>query len=338
MRRAMVRVLASLTRRKLRRTLRRDPRVLTTIESTLIAMRGMPRNCEARTLHGPLFSFLRRIDPEAFFRALARVHRVAVRDLEEPVWRRYMFGGAELVHDIRNTAEWASYIMGEHDGGVRYWVHQRLGRGDVAIDIGANVGIFTHEMARLVGKSGRVIGFEHNPYAIHRLHDSLEHNGLLENVQLHQLALSDTTGRMQLTIPPKNSGAASLDRIESENAEVIEVPVERFSDWWNHNGRPPASLIKIDVEGFELPVVKGMAGYLADNKPMLLIEVTPRNRLPDTLELLAMMEELGYEVRQIINRPPYVLPLPKSLPKQLDILCVAESGASPARLEESVAK
>jgi len=120
---------------------------------------------------------------------------------------------------------------------------QVLKKGMTFVDAGANVGWYTLLAARLVGKSGRVIGFEPEPKCYRLLEKSVKENGF-ENVHLHNCILSDTEGKAQLWLAPNNLGAHSLTRME--DAARLDSVVHGHVD-----------VLKVDVEGHEPQVIKG---------------------------------------------------------------------------------
>lgn len=153
------------------------------------------------------------------------------------------------------------------------WLIPQYCRRDVgAVDIGANMGIFSRWMARHAGK---VDSFECNPHLFEHLERFLP-----RNVSLHRCALSSAPGRASLRFDPGNTG---IGTIESANrldknpgirlVESIEVEVSRLDDFQ----LGPCSFVKIDVEGHELEVLKGARQFLERNRPTLLIEIEERH-------------------------------------------------------------
>lgn len=145
---------------------------------------------------------------------------------------------------------------------------------DVALDIGANRGYYAYHLARLFRK---VEVFEPNPSVL----SSLEAWGA-PNVQVHTVALSSSSGAMDLFVPVVNgvrqTGWASFDRDNLPDApdfEVIRVPVLPLDTY----DLRPVSFIKMDVEGHEPEVLAGAARTIEENRPVVLIEVKGKNRV-----------------------------------------------------------
>lgn len=321
------RLFASVVRKRTRRRARQDSANIADLEKTLLDLRGGIDLASTWISRSLTFKALLQLDPSALYHSIAHVHRTAVRCLDEPVMRHYSVCGLHFHNDIRNTAEWAAYILGEHESGVRYWIDTVLEPGHAAIDLGANVGLLTLHMARRVGSKGRVIGVEPNPSTFSRLQQNVETNGLNSVCELHQLALGDSSGRTTLSVPRRNAGAASLGADRGADVDAVDVQVLPFSEWWNDIGRPRVRLVKIDVEGHELSVLKGMTRYLAEDRPTIVVEVTVRGREEHAQSLVVMLRELDYRITMVVNSRPYAVPLPKQLPKQVDILCMPAARA-----------
>src|SRR5258708_2156310 len=108
-------------------------------------------------------------------------------------------------------------------------ITQLLEPGMVALDIGANLGFFTHLMSRRLGAGGQVHAFESNPTMVERLSQniSLNHDSTRSPIKIHQVALSDRDGEAEFYCPVKGyEGAGGLrDTHRATIDEVIKVPV-----------------------------------------------------------------------------------------------------------------
>jgi FkbM family methyltransferase len=213
-----------------------------------------------------------------------------VRKLAEPAprWWAVTGGplrGAELL--LRPGAPpWQAEMR---EGRFEAFLHDAVAdealAGRVVWDVGAHVGYHTLAFAARVGPAGRVIAFEPNPHNAARLRQNLAHNrDLAERVRLEPMALSDEDGAERLfhtavVDDGTSSGAALESALTDDNRaayralEAIVVDVSR-ADSLVRAGRAAApALVKIDVEGGELRVLRGGAELLATARPLLLIEV-----------------------------------------------------------------
>jgi FkbM family methyltransferase len=157
--------------------------------------------------------------------------------------------------------------------------------GDWVVDIGANVGFYTKRLAELVGPEGRVLAFEPVPETFVLLASNLD-CCRLSNVTLFNAAVSETTGVVGMSIPEYSdtgqrnyyqahltSPADSELRILTVSLDSIEIPTT-------------VRLIKIDAEGHEFSVLKGMRKTLLRDHPILIVEA-PRTEVWDFLESLS---------------------------------------------------
>ena len=159
----------------------------------------------------------------------------------------------------------------------------------IALDIGANRGIWTHVLSRHVPK---VIAFEPNPKMYRILAAALP-----DNAEARQIALSDCAGTAMLEVPQRNGGwsnqHASLNPHRNEGLDVGKVEVEMCP--LNSLDLPPVGFIKIDVEGHEKAVIAGAKGLIERDKPRLIVELEERHIGQPIREAVAEIEALGYE-------------------------------------------
>jgi FkbM family methyltransferase len=137
-----------------------------------------------------------------------------------------------------------------------------LRSGMHVVDIGANQGLYTMLYSRLVGETGRVYAFEPDPDLFNAAQRNCRANGI-SNVELHNLALGAETGHLTLFRSRVNAGDNRL--APSDHAawfKGIEVPVAPLDDIL---GGKRVDFIKIDVQGWELEVLKGMRRVLREN-------------------------------------------------------------------------
>ena len=151
--------------------------------------------------------------------------------------------------------------------------------GTVAIDVGANVGMFTVPLALAVGPSGRVLTIEPSPDNVARLESNLELNSL-ENVIVEPIAVGDKAGELvlQLASDPGFHSTAELSELRSVD-ENLTVPADTLDQVWLRAHAPAVSFIKIDTEGSEDAVLRGAEQILRACQPVLLIEAKGGDRV-----------------------------------------------------------
>ena len=157
--------------------------------------------------------------------------------------------------------------------------------GDIAIDVGANIGTYSKLFSECVGPQGSVHALEPVPETFDYLLYNVRHLGL-RNVFCYQVAASDYSGTSHMSMPVWEGGRRNIYESRLDEHGDIAVRVLRLDDLFA--GMKPA-LIKIDVEGNELQLIKGARQLLTTYHPPLLVEVSS----PQTAPLLA---ELGYTI------------------------------------------
>ncbi|MFT6890321.1 MAG: FkbM family methyltransferase [Halioglobus sp.] len=145
-----------------------------------------------------------------------------------------------------------------------------LREGDVAIDIGANMGYDTLLMSHIVGKGGLVIAFEPELNNLNRLLKNVLVNSC-NNIVLQSVALSDVSGRSEILCPPEyNLGQANMR--PSSDGRSLPILTARLDQVLNSTDFDRIKLLKMDVEGYEYKVLKGM-GNLLDRVDSLTCEI-----------------------------------------------------------------
>ncbi len=172
----------------------------------------------------------------------------------------------------RETLGLSSLLYGTFERAELNFVSQYLRPGDSAMDIGANVGIFSVVMGATVGSHGSVYAFEPVAANVLRLEKNLQKN-TLDNVKVFPLALGVSDGEMQLRMAI-DPAYASLREVEAGFGNGTDVPIQvrRLDGVWESLGSPSISLVKIDVEGAEMDVLRGAMRFLTTCRPTLLVE------------------------------------------------------------------
>jgi FkbM family methyltransferase len=167
--------------------------------------------------------------------------------------------------------------------------------GSTVIDVGANVGIFTMTLARLVGETGTVIAVDPLPRNCARLRAHAEMNRH-SGVRIVELAVGDKSGFVSLnpTLDPAFVSVYS-DATIAPSPAIIEAQVRPLDEIWHSQGRPPVSFMKVDVEGSELGVLDGGKELLSTLRPVLLIEVVDQDCMT---AIRSRLDPLGYEPTQ----------------------------------------
>ena len=164
--------------------------------------------------------------------------------------------------------------------------------GGTLIDVGANVGSVS---LLLADRMEDAILFEPNPVAAARARDNLARNQL--GFKVYELALSDTSGEIGFECHSAVDGVAHVVT-KAPGTPTRMVSCVTFDEFLRQHGDPrfPISLVKIDVEGHENSVLRGMQQFLARQRPLVMFEYLQRTNLEETLRFFA---EVGYQVFEL---------------------------------------
>ena len=151
--------------------------------------------------------------------------------------------------------------------------------GNIVVDVGANIGLHTLNMARIVGNTGQVFAFEPDPSNFKILEKNVKVNNY-QNIILEQKAVGDKHGRTTLY----QSDHPGMHRIFPQTKLAkgqVQVELTSLDKYFiDSNLADKINFIKIDVEGLEFSVLKGMKNILKNNKKIkILFEFMPKNTM-----------------------------------------------------------
>jgi len=168
--------------------------------------------------------------------------------------------------------------------------------GDTVVDLGGNIGQYTLLAAKRVGLSGKVFSVEPSSLADTLLRDNVNLNSL-ENVQILKMAAWSSNG--WLTLKPgaeDNCGTAEVCE-EREANEGIRVPARRIAEVLREYGCTRIDVVKLDIEGAELPALKGMSELFDGHPPRAVYCELLRANLTDEVydEHCRFFSDRGYK-------------------------------------------
>jgi FkbM family methyltransferase len=177
-------------------------------------------------------------------------------------------------------------------------------RGGTAVDVGANQGLFSYALSNI---ADRVVAFEPNPdYAL------FARWMLRGRAEVHQVALSDASGRGTLYVPLSDDGmvlhfAGNLRRTHSQfcDTQTYDVEIRTLDDF----GLGDVRFIKADVEGSEREVLDGARATIARDRPTILLELLSGTYADPATCAAAICECFGYDAF-IVQRGERIAALP----------------------------
>jgi FkbM family methyltransferase len=171
---------------------------------------------------------------------------------------------------------------------------QHLSAGCVAVDAGANIGIYSQFLSRCVGPAGAVHSFEPSPENFRHLSAAVAG---LPNIRANELAVSDKTGRSLLYVSDKLNVDHHTYPAEGESRKTIPIK-STLDDYFAAGSR--VDLIKMDIQGFELHALRGAKRLLQENRDIkLLLEFWPfglKQAGGSADELLSFLEDQSFSL------------------------------------------
>jgi FkbM family methyltransferase len=235
-------------------------------------------------------------------------------------WRTIERHGIRYQLDISNTPDHTTYFNLTDAGDKR--LLGELKADHVVVDIGANIGIRAMAFARAVPQ-GRVIAFEPHPVSHRRLLEHLGMNAMTNVTPVNMGVGSERSSAKLYEVLENNPGMNRIlgDVEGRERFAATEIQLTPLQPVLEELGVAHVDAIKIDVEGFELEVLRGCAPILDRDHPLLFIELDDDNLRENgssAQELLAFLRNKGYT----ILRADTGHPIPGELEHcHFDILC-----------------
>lgn len=194
----------------------------------------------------------------------------------------------------------AEYFMKRGEMGTLSFIRDNLKEGQVFVDVGAYVGFFSIFASKVVGENGRVLAFEPNPQAYKILLENIKLNRC-DNISVFNIAIGGVEGFSYIDIPKgRSKSEATLLNIK----KGIKVAVKTLDDILEGIDIKRVDMVKIDVEGWENEVLKGMKRTLKTYKPILIVEKGP-------------LFLLGYNYLISIGYRPFRFNINKNFPSQI---------------------
>lgn len=225
--------------------------------------------------------------------------------LQNPVLMRRGFRLA--THSDEYTSLWFR-LYGCYERNSILFMAEELRHGGVFLDIGANLGLFSIDLA--MHTPCDVIAFEPNESTARLLHESIRLNKLENRIQVRRCAVSNTSGQLEFFDNPDNAGDSALVTASTpaQAANRHLVPVVSLDEDRDFQGMLPEGAViravKMDIQGAEVDAIEGMRETLARHKPVLLIEIAEECLLKFSKtagDLYAALAKEGYEREREID-------------------------------------
>lgn len=191
------------------------------------------------------------------------------------------------------------FVLDTHEPHVTEAFQRYVKAGDTCLDVGANIGYFSSLLAQLAGPTGEVLAFEPVPenYAVLQKNAAMAAaRGL--RITPRNVAVSSERGELKI-VRKEWSTYHEVAPLTEKEKDAERVPAVALDDVIAHLPERIISMLKIDVEGHELPVVQGLSRSLeAGRIRRMVIEVTPG---PDAQAIGALIHPYARTVRSWID-------------------------------------
>ena len=170
-------------------------------------------------------------------------------------------------------------------------VKKMIKKGDIVLDIGANIGYYTLIFAKIVGKEGKIYAFEPDLDNLAILKKNVKINGY-KNIKIINKVVSNKTGRAKLYLNKYNTGDHRIFN-SSDNRNSVEIETIRLDDYFKHHlpHDEKINFIKMDIQGAEIAAIQGM--------PLLLKNTS---KLQMVLEFfITGLKFYGFDIEKFIN-------------------------------------
>ena len=218
-------------------------------------------------------------------------------------------GGVRWRLDLEEGIDFSIYLLGAFERSTVATLRELVKAGDVVLDIGANIGAHTLGLAKNVGAAGKVYAFEPADFAFQKLLRNLALNPELQKrTKAAQVMLGSGPEK------PPNGVYASwpLEKVDSVHPKhrgrfvsTEGAVVDTLDGFVAREKVSRINLIKMDVDGHELPVLQGGRSVLREHRPVIVMEMSPYVHAEEQNSFAAVIEvlkEFRYKIEDARNR------------------------------------
>jgi len=168
------------------------------------------------------------------------------------------------------------------------------------VDVGANVGYFTIRLAERFRQRGRVLAFEPHPKLAKMTEQNASLNGFTSVVTVYPFALADFEGERDFSFERGHMGSGVMEsNDDTERFEVIQAHVRKLDDVLDADAT--VDLIKIDVEGHELGVMRGMRQIIARSPHLKILFEKIGTHVGQEADIEALLYPFGFQLYEVLS-------------------------------------
>lgn len=191
-------------------------------------------------------------------------------------WTIYEWFGKEIsfvtpdkTHFIsmpNNYSSFAVYFTNFRDPNIQSFLNKKIAKGSIFVDAGANIGTYTVRASQVVGEMGKVIAIEAHPFTYDYLLRNIRLNNL-KNVIPVNIALGSEHGTTEIVFNQTNAGET---HIATSGEKSITIPMQSLDEILSRLNISKVDYLKIDVEGFEFPLLLGAKNIIKNNQNIII--------------------------------------------------------------------
>jgi len=181
---------------------------------------------------------------------------------------------------------------------------RELKKGMTCLDVGGNIGYYTMLESKIVGDNGKVIAIEPSPPNFKYLKKNLDMQES-SNVKAYNFAAGDKDGEVNFLVYKESNGSFTIPDGEKTDlpGDIIRVPSKQLDSFLDEISIDKVDFVRMDVEGYESHIIKGMKKTIEKFKPMFQIEVhSSLLGKKGTEEFLREFQSAGYEAKYYVPR------------------------------------
>jgi FkbM family methyltransferase len=245
--------------------------------------------------------------------------------------------GVTVNIDMRHRNWYQVYKKGYHEQDVEKFISGFLQSGDTVLDVGAQIGMFTAIAAQLIGPEGQLYAFEPDEKNHRDLQGTRERNHL-DNVTIINAGLSDSVGEATFHRPDGAWGSfmdggmgdgASITRDFFKNTTIktFTIQTQTIDHVVREKGLKRLDLIKIDVDGPEVTILRGASETLATLKPAVMVEASRfyEEHGASVGELFSILLSHGYQIYGTIRNGETAIPMSSADDIPVDLSAVGSA-------------
>lgn len=179
-------------------------------------------------------------------------------------------------------------------------VKEEVKQGYTVVEIGANIGYYALMESRLVGSKGRIYAIEPSPGNFRNLKKNIELNGY-KNIESFELGIGDKKGTAKIFISPHSNLSSLVVQKNKKVIDTVDIKISTLDEFLK--GKKSPDFIRMDVEGYEYNIIRGMKNILRSKKPMkIFIELHPHIMGRGKTEyVLKTLEANGFEIKKMFR-------------------------------------